>query len=763
VVYKPKPIDTTGVTLPESLEKLTEALAENSHDLWAKGRMAQGWSYGPERDDKEKTHPDLVPYGELPDSEKAYDRVTAMEALKAIIALGYEIVPPDKVKSSRSGDPDDFIRDMAGRLRRKGNLDPKALLDMWAILRAEREAGDSGVYALLGNRILKAGEPLLSYDVIAEGLKLWPQDVRLRQLQGLALARSGATVMANQVLSGLYGEGMIDGETLGILARTHKDMAGRARSHRERKRELERAHAYYVEGYKGAISGKQKGWRDDALYNGINAASTALLTGKKGEAKTLAGEVRRICLENLELKKRDYWPVATLGEAAVLLGDWKEAETRYREAGRLGRKNFGDLSSTRHQARTLLTFLRLDPHRFDHCFSIPKVVVFSGHMVDWPGRPVPRFPQSMVESVRVAIGGRLDRLDAGIGFASAACGADLLFLEAMLDRGGEITVVLPFEVEAFCRHSVDIIPGADWGLRFDRVLEQAKSVVLASDRRYSANDIGYQYANLLMHGLAILRAEHLDTELVPLAFWDGGPGDGPWGTASFVSYWHRRGVSPDILDEKGLRDQGGLSAPSSQGKRVRPSRPATSGNADGREQVIRALLFADVVGYSSLSDEQVPKFVDHFMGLIAEAIAESPVRPLTRNTWGDALYFVFRSPGDAGRFALELRDRIRKTNWRRKGLPENLNLRISLHAGPVYRRMDPVIRKTKYTGSHTSRAARIEPITPPGEIYASQAFAALAAARDIEDFSLEYVGLVPLPKNAGTVPLYLVRGKAGRH
>lgn len=90
--YNPKPIDTSKVTLKEEILKLTELLAENAHDIWARQRMSEGWIYGPKRDDATKRHPDLVPYGELPDSEKEYDRKAAMETLKAIIALGYKVV-----------------------------------------------------------------------------------------------------------------------------------------------------------------------------------------------------------------------------------------------------------------------------------------------------------------------------------------------------------------------------------------------------------------------------------------------------------------------------------------------------------------------------------------------------------------------------------------------------------------------------------------------------------------------------------------------
>ncbi|OPY55902.1 MAG: RyR domain protein [Pelotomaculum sp. PtaU1.Bin035] len=89
--YQPKPIDTSNIELSHGILELTELLAKNAHDIWALQRIAEGWQHGPERNDANKKHPCLVPYEELPDSEKEYDRIAAMLTLKAIIALGYRI------------------------------------------------------------------------------------------------------------------------------------------------------------------------------------------------------------------------------------------------------------------------------------------------------------------------------------------------------------------------------------------------------------------------------------------------------------------------------------------------------------------------------------------------------------------------------------------------------------------------------------------------------------------------------------------------
>ena len=89
--YIPRPEKLSGIRLPDELEPLVELMAKNVHEVWAAGRMAEGWTWGPERDDKLKRHPGLVPYEELPESERDYDRATALNTLKLILSLGFII------------------------------------------------------------------------------------------------------------------------------------------------------------------------------------------------------------------------------------------------------------------------------------------------------------------------------------------------------------------------------------------------------------------------------------------------------------------------------------------------------------------------------------------------------------------------------------------------------------------------------------------------------------------------------------------------
>ena len=89
--YTPQPIDTTGVELPEELEQLVEQMSKNVHEVWSETRIHQGWTYGEQRNDELKIHPCLIPYEELPESEKEYDRNTSIGTLKLIMKLGFKI------------------------------------------------------------------------------------------------------------------------------------------------------------------------------------------------------------------------------------------------------------------------------------------------------------------------------------------------------------------------------------------------------------------------------------------------------------------------------------------------------------------------------------------------------------------------------------------------------------------------------------------------------------------------------------------------
>jgi len=91
--YAPEPINTDSVEIPGSIIHLIETLAENAHDIWARQRLEDGWTFGPERDDKKKPHPSLIPYKKLPEEEQDYGRIMVLGTVKTILALGWKMEP----------------------------------------------------------------------------------------------------------------------------------------------------------------------------------------------------------------------------------------------------------------------------------------------------------------------------------------------------------------------------------------------------------------------------------------------------------------------------------------------------------------------------------------------------------------------------------------------------------------------------------------------------------------------------------------------
>lgn len=632
-------------------------------------------------------------------------------------------------------------------LQRIASADLTELMSIWRARDPAIFARDPEIYRVLGDRVLAQGEPLLAHDVIREGLGHWPNDVRLRQLQGLALARSGATERANAVLQKLHAEGQTDEETLGMLGRTFKDLAAAAPISDQRIQSLRQAAEIYNEAYRAS----------GGYWSGINAATMSLLIGEKDRAREIANRVREQCRkEDRESGPDFYWKYAVLGEASLICRDLRQAGEWYARAASEGKNRFGHINSSRRNARLILENWGEDPNWIDNYLRVPSVVVFAGHMIDRSDRATPRFPPEIEDAIAEEIRRKIDSLNPGFGFAAAACGSDILFLEAMLDRGAENTIVLPFNTEEFVRESVDFIPGSNWRERFDRVLARAARVITASNQRLEIGGISYEFCNELLLGLATIRARQLDTELIPLAVWNRITGDGPGGAASAVELWRTAGHEPEIVDLAKMfetRVSGPRSESPSAGTPPRGLDPEFGSR-------IVAILFADAVGFSKLTEPEVPRFMCHFLGPIAQLCDRFKAGLLAKNTWGDGLYFVFSDVDLAGNFALELSHLVATENWAEKGLPAGLSLRIALHAGPVYEFDDPITRSRTYTGTHVSRAARIEPVTPPGQVYASEAFAALAAAHRASGFVCDYVGQTPMAKGYGTLPTYHVQRKA---
>ena len=567
-------------------------------------------------------------------------------------------------------------------------------------------------------RLIRAGQFFAAHDVAQAGLREHPGSRRLAWASGQALVRTGALEQARALIEPICAAGTEDEDLLGLLARIRKDQWRRS-GEASRLRE---SRDIYLQAF-----GKTGGF-----YSGINAASMSRLLGEGERAAELARDVLAICERSAGC---DYWTLATMGEALLLLGRDNEAAVRYREAAAVGKGDWQAISSSRDQLLLLGRHGMSVPAAALVALRPPAVGVFTGHMIDAPDRKAPRFPAERESEVRAAIEAEIESLDLRIGYSSAACGGDLLFIEAMLARGAEIDIVLPFAKSDFIETSVRFA-GEGWAARFERALERASDVHYVTTERHLGDDRLFAFANRFMSGLALLRARSFSAEPWLVALWDGEQGHAG-GAGDAIGRWP--------FPER-IRTIGGGGATSAE-----PAPPPPSARA------IKCLLFADVVGFSKLSEEDTPGFVE-LLRRVAVRMEALGRKPEFLNTWGDAIFAVTGTAEEMVDYALDLRKSLREARSS-GGVPAHVDLRTGLHAGPVFEATDPLTGRPNLYGAHVNRAARIEPITVPGEIYASEQFVALllsetAQRRGVEPWEIEYVGMLSLAKAYGAQKLY---------
>ena len=579
-------------------------------------------------------------------------------------------------------------------------------------------------------------DPFRAYDLAVQAEKEWPDDLFLIHVQAHTLAQTGSPLRAVELLAGLRAAGHHDPETLGLLGRAWKDIARNALSEEERRDALRQAFDAYREGLDRAEDAADCA----GYYPGINAAAVGLLLDLRDEAFALA---RRAAVLAEKVPVPDYWSIATLGEAALILGELEVARARYL-AAQQHPHDASQRASTRRQARLIAGHLCGDTTLLDDCFHIPPVLLFVGHLTDAPDRPTPRFPESMVDIVADNLRSSLARLQPSIGFTSAARGGDLLFIEALRDRGADARVILPLELDVF--RAVSVTGGApDWDTRFDTALLDLP-VTIANNHSSAADGIAFEYGTRILIGHARLCARQLDTPLHVITLWDGKVGDGHGGTAWAIAHLRRRGATVENI------------YPGREGPIVETPAATATPPGDGRR--IHAMLFSDCKGYSKLREEQIGLYTQQFLTGVARLIDRlretHHAAPIAANTWGDGLFLAFENVRAAGCFALALRDGIRR-RAAALGLPPEIRVRIGLHAGPVLPFVDPVTGRDNFAGVNVAFAARIEPIAAENQVCVSESFAALAADAGLDEFQFDYLGVTPFAKDYGAFPLYQLR------
>ncbi|MCX7072163.1 MAG: hypothetical protein NTW01_14370 [Gammaproteobacteria bacterium] len=551
---------------------------------------------------------------------------------------------------------------------------------------------------------LKAGNYLLCHDLAerarADGLR----SRELDHMALLSLANAGSTQLALRRYREL-GIGADDGdgynveEWLSLKARLLKDLALAAPAGK--------APALFVESgrvYAQAFDHAQ------GYFPGINAATMLMLGGHGPEALALA---RRV-LDSLDVLADDadgadageterYYRAVTEAEAALLLGSLERVRGALARAAQLQPGNVNALSRTGAQLRLICRHLGHDPAHLA-ALAVPPVLFVPSAL---PAElPLP------AEASFVCIGLNGPR--------------ELDIAEHYRLRGIRVHLVLPAAreqlVEEWQRHH-----GPAIAQRLHGHLERGGECSIAQGFLEREGDWRATYVSATACGLSRLEARRIG------AGWhDLGHGGGPRAADAAC----------------------GCGAP------LPPhSAPGRTGQPETRRLV--GTLFADFAGYSRLGDEEQPLFQEVLIGGIAAALAEHQPHILLQHTWGDAVHVVTDDAETTARIADRIHSIVERARSGLGGMLEKLELRLSAHYAPVFEGIDPVEGTTTYFGSQLSFAARVEPVTPPGMIFVTEAFAARLMLEAPDRYAAEYAGEIELAKRYGKYRLYsLRRGEA---
>ncbi|MFD1611307.1 tetratricopeptide repeat-containing protein [Sphingomonas tabacisoli] len=568
---------------------------------------------------------------------------------------------------------------------------------------------------------IERGDLLSAYDLSRQNSGL-SSSLELAYLAALAMARMGETEQAMRLYeqSGLAAAEDVDSRSLG--ARLLKD---RALQHGGAAEELKQAADAYAEAHR----------RTRDPFPAINAATLNLLAGDREQAEYFA----QIALRAPSVAMpSDYYGAATRAEALAILGQEAEAAKAIELALNLPGANFGARSTTlrqfellaRHQAaedRMRPIISRLIP---------PAVVFFSGHI----------FKTDPIREGAIAaeIDRRLDELSVGFGYGALAAGADILIAERLLARGSTLNLVFPFREDDFIASSV--APAGDqWLKRYHAVREQAAGISFATLAQYVHDPAQFGYGSTVAMGMARLRAMHLGTHAIQLVIWDGKMhDDAPAGTGHDVREWRSTGgmtvtIPADDLD-RSVKQEASEPEP---------------GN-----RCLKAFLFADFPGYTRIKEGKLPLFWSRVMATVGSVLDDHRAALDFTNSWGDAVFAVFKTAEAAADAGLALQSALLDVAPTELGLDRPTQMRVSMHFGPVYHGSDPIAGREAFYGTEISRAARVEPLTPPGSIYASEPLAAVLANTASDKFSATYVGKIDLPKGFGQYPLYALRRRS---
>ncbi|UFS72105.1 hypothetical protein LPW11_07905 [Geomonas sp. RF6] len=431
-----------------------------------------------------------------------------------------------------------------------------------------------------GKALINLGHFELGIEQLDKGIAASPEDAEMLRSKALALGRLKKHSEAKEILRSLLREDPSDAETLAHLGRVGKEawVSGWRREGIAPAQML--VEAALEDGLlREAICTYSAAFLHDPChyYSGINAITLShLLAHVSGTEKPpeqcalMEGGVRwaiRSALSRETVQEKDYWARASLGDLELLASDTSVVERAYRDAVAVADGNWFDIDCSRQQLLLLkdlnfravqveaaLRIFEREMEKLVEPWRPQKVFLFSGHMIDAPGRAEPRFPPEKEEVARGAIAAELDRLGAmasDLAICGGACGGDILFAEEALKRGLRVNVRIPFPKGEFLERSV-AFAGEQWVDRFQALKEHKKSKLLVLPEELGPTPVGanpYERNNLWQ----LYYALSWGPEKVQLiALWDGKAGDGRGGTKHMCDSVRKRSGDVHVIETRSL-------------------------------------------------------------------------------------------------------------------------------------------------------------------------------------------------------------------
>lgn len=577
----------------------------------------------------------------------------------------------------------------------------------------------------------KTGDYLREYDLAQAALKLSPHDEFFQYCSVLALSRCNAKQRALDSFYA-YKLHLSDNEYVRALEpRILKDLAFMSLDKDQPFLDFDKEIFNTA-----AVTYHQAFIKTGGHYSAINAATLYLFSGDQKQASELANRAIEIARYD---RGPQYFPLATQAEAYILLSMPDEARKAIKLTARHNEKNLLTRARTYRQLKLICNYLNIDPEILEPL--LPETVIhYCGHIYD-QHRPLDKKDEGelllRIESV-------ISKMHCAVAYGSLAAGADIMFAESILKQGGELNVWLPVGKESFCDVLVRTA-GEGWGKRFHDCIKGAHTVSCATESDYLGEDSLFKFCSDVAMGMAIMRAKSLNTKLEQLAVWNQNDPNKNSGTYLNLAKWKELGQHSVIIPCPAR-------IPEPYVRKVHGSYPENK-----REP--HAILFADIQGYSKLSDRDIVWYFNVLQSALANAIEEFQPEIQHLDTWGDAIFLVTEKASTAAKIAVALNNAIDEIDQSSIQLEAPLQMRIGLHYGPVYKLYDSLTKCFTFSSNDVNKTARIEPVTPPGEIFGTEPFVAMIELEGEGWANVEYAGTISSAKNYGAFRMFHVRPK----